>query len=68
VEPKLRHLYAHLLENGFIEAIRNYHSEYLHIRPADVLKLLRAGDPSWSAMVPSEVGEIIKTRNLFQTH
>ncbi len=30
VAPKLRHLYTHLLENGFIEAMENFHSEYLY--------------------------------------
>jgi len=65
VAPNLRHLYAHLLENGFIESIRDFHSEYLHIRPADVLALIRKNDLSWEKMVPPEVAAIIKDRKIF---
>ncbi|MDX2080666.1 MAG: hypothetical protein SFU53_07765 [Terrimicrobiaceae bacterium] len=65
VAPNLRHLYAHLLENGHIEALDGYHAEYLPIRSADVLALIHAGDSGWEKMVPPEVATIIRDRQLF---
>ncbi|MFZ4774361.1 MAG: TonB-dependent receptor, partial [Terrimicrobiaceae bacterium] len=63
--PNLTHLYAHLLENKFIEGIRDFHADYLPIRSADVLALIRKGDPAWKKMVPAEVAAIIQDRHLF---
>lgn len=68
VAPNLRHLYAHLLENGFVEGLTDYHTEYLPIRSADVLSLIRAGDAAWEKMVPPEVAAIIRERQLFGQH
>ncbi len=65
VAPKLFHLYAHLLENGFIESVRGYHVEYLSIKAPDVLARIRAGDPSWEKMVSPGVARIIRDRRLF---
>lgn len=65
VAPNLRHLYTHLLENGFIEAMENYQPDYLTIRAPEVLGLIRAGDASWQKMVSPEVAEIIRERRLF---
>jgi hypothetical protein len=65
VAPHLRHLYAYLVENRLIESIRDYNQGYLSIFSRDVLKRLRAGDPSWESMVPREVAETIRRRKLF---
>lgn len=65
VAPKLRHLYAHLLENGFIIPLEGYHAEYLSIRPKKVIKKLREGDEQWQTMVPAEVAQLIRERGLF---
>lgn len=65
VAPNLTHLYSHLLENRFIEGIADYHADYLPIRSADVLSLIRKGDPSWEKMVPPAVADIIRSRRLF---
>lgn len=62
---KLKHLYEYLLENGFIEAIENYKPDYLTIRAANVLAMIRVGDPSWETMVSPAVAEIIRERRLF---
>jgi hypothetical protein len=64
VAPHLRHLYAYLVENRLIESLRDYDEKHLTILSRDVLKRLRAGDPSWETMVPREVSEIIKRRKL----
>ncbi len=65
VAPKLRHLYAHLLENGFIVPLEGYHTEYLSIRPKKVIQKLREGDDGWQSMVPAEVAQLIRERGLF---
>jgi hypothetical protein len=65
VAPHLRHLYAHLVENGFVENIRNYNPEYLKIYSGDVLDKIKAGDVSWEKMVPPPIAQVIKAKRLF---
>ena len=65
VEPHLRNLYAHLVENGYIESIDFYNKDFLHIFSRDVLAKIAAHDPSWEEMVPLQVAELIKERHLF---
>jgi hypothetical protein len=62
--PHLRHLYAFLLENRFLEGIRDFDPSCLSIYSRDALALIRAGDPRWEAMVPPKVGALIKERRL----
>ena len=66
VAAHLRHLYAYLLENGFIEGLRGFNDESLAIFPRDVLAKIRSGDPTWEIMVPVQVSKIIKDRMLFR--
>ena len=66
VAAHLRHLYAYLLENGFIEGLRGFNDESLSISPRDVLAKIRSGDPTWEIMVPPQVSRIIKDRMLFR--
>lgn len=65
VAPHLRHLYAYLLENRFIEPIHGYNENYLPIFSREVLARLRKGDGSWEQLVPGDVARIIKERSLF---
>src|SRR5262245_2857923 len=65
VDPHLRHLYAYLVENRFIERLRGIDESCLSIFSRDVLAKIRAGDASWEAMVPPRVAQIIKERKLF---
>jgi hypothetical protein len=65
VAPHLRHLYAYLMENHFIQSLQNVHGDYLPIHSDDVLAKLKSGDPSWEAMVPPQVALMIKERKLF---
>lgn len=65
VAPHLRHLYSHLLENLFIEGIRDFDQRYLSIYAADVLDRIRASDPGFANMVPAEVAQLIQERKLF---
>jgi hypothetical protein len=65
VASHLRHLYSHLLENHFIQAIADYNDAFLPIFSREVLKKLRTGDTAWEIMVPPQVAHIIKERKLF---
>ena len=65
VASRLRHLYAHLLENHFIEPIRDFCEEFLGIYPPDVRAKIKTGDPAWEEMVPRPVVEIIQRDKLF---
>jgi hypothetical protein len=65
VAPNLRHLHAYLIENRFIEALRDYDEKALSIFSRDVLQKIRSGDPSWDEMVPAEVAQRIRERKLF---
>ena len=65
VPPHLKHLYAYLLENRFIQGIRNFNPELLPIRSRDVLARIQSGDASWEQLVPPVIAEIIKRDGLF---
>ena len=63
--PHLAHLHAYLLENRFIQCIRNYQPALLPIRSQDVLARIQSGDPSWEPLVPQPIVEVIKRHGLF---
>jgi len=65
VPAHLRHLYAHLVENHFIQALRNINAGLLPIRSQDVLTRIKSGDASWEQLVPPMIAEIIKRDGLF---
>jgi hypothetical protein len=65
VAPHLRHLYAHLVENHFVESIRNYNPDYLTIYSSNVLDKIHAGDDSLEKLVPSPIFQVIKNKRLF---
>ncbi len=65
VAPDLKHLYAHLRENRFIQDLSRYDADSLRIRSGDLLEKVRAGDPSWEKFVPPAIVEVIKKKCLF---
>jgi hypothetical protein len=65
VAPHLKHLREHLVENGFVEDIKNYNRDYLSIYSGDVLKKIQSGDPSWEKLVPPPIAQVIKSKKLF---
>lgn len=65
VLPHLRHLHAHLLENGYIVDLEGCREEYLGIFARAVLDQIRTGDPCWEQSVPAPVVEMVKARRLF---
>jgi len=64
VAEHLRNLYAHLLENHFIDCLAGFNEDYLNIFSRDVLQRIKSGDPTWERLVPAKVAEVIKRRNL----
>jgi HPt (histidine-containing phosphotransfer) domain-containing protein len=65
VAPHLRHLYAYLIDNRFIEGLRGYNESYLPIFANDVLARIAAGDRNWESLVPPVVAHRIMERRLF---
>ncbi len=65
VTPHLRHLYSHLLENGYIESLSGYNPATLGIITRDVYDKIRRGDATWEDAVPPVVVQAIKQRSLF---
>jgi hypothetical protein len=65
VPPRLKHLYAHLVENRFIQGIRNFNPDLLPIRSRDVMAKIQSGDAAWEQLVPPSIVEIIKRDRLF---
>jgi hypothetical protein len=65
VAPHLKHLYAHLLENGFIRSVADYNRELLPIRSRDVLARIQRGDASWEKLVPAAIVDVIKRAKIF---
>jgi hypothetical protein len=68
VLPHLRHLYAHLLENHYIEDLTGFNPATLDIISRDVLVKIRTNDPSWEEAVPPAVAGKIKELGLFDYH
>jgi hypothetical protein len=65
IAPHLRHLYAHLVENRFIENIQGYDPQCLSVYSGDVLEKIKAGDPAWEQLVPAPIVSVIKEKKLF---
>jgi hypothetical protein len=61
----LANLYAHLLENHYIDSIVGYNVDILSIFSRDVLRRIKVKDTAWETMVPAPVADAIKRRGLF---
>lgn len=64
VAPHLRHLYMYLVENHFIQGMRDVNEQTMDVFSRDILKMLQAGEPGWEAKVPAAVAQLIKERRL----
>ena len=65
VAPNLRHLYAHLVENKFIEDIPTYNGDALKIYSGEVLAKIHSGDEALAKLIPPPIFEVIKAKHLF---
>jgi hypothetical protein len=65
VKPALACLYKYLAENRFIDSLRDFDPDELHVTPAAVLAAIQSGSPGWEASVPAEAAAVIKQKRLF---
>ena len=65
ISEKLKHLYTHLFENGFIEPVAELDAAQLHLNPSDVLRKIQCGDSAWINFVPARAAAIIREKRLF---
>lgn len=65
VPRHLRHLYAHLLDNGFIEALEGCDESKMHFFSRSILQSLKRNDNGWREGVPESVAEAIVKKRLF---
>ncbi len=65
VAQHLKHLYTHLLENRYIQAVYQFNRELVPIRRRDVLAGIQANDGTWEKLVPPAIVEVIKRHGLF---
>jgi hypothetical protein len=65
IVDRLSSLYAHLLENRYVESIVGFDANILNIFSRDVLKKINNNNPLWETMVPVPVANAIKRRGLF---
>ncbi len=65
VSENLQNLYAHLLENHYLDSIVGFDRDILGVFSRDVLQRIKTGDATWENMVPAPVAAAIKKRRLF---
>ena len=65
VPSHLRHLFAHLTENKFIEDITTYNPDVLKIYSGEVLAKIHSADESLSKLIPAPIFELIRAKQLF---
>ncbi|MGE5212636.1 MAG: TonB-dependent receptor, partial [Nitrospirota bacterium] len=65
VAPNLRSLFQYLIDNQYVQEIKDYRPEYLRIHPPEVLAKLKSGDDKWEQLVPPRVAHVIKKREFF---
>jgi hypothetical protein len=65
IAEHLANLYAHLVENHYIDCILGFDPSILDILSRDVLKKIKDRDSLWEGMVPAPVVQAIKRRGLF---
>jgi hypothetical protein len=65
VAPHLKHLYAHLLANRYLQPIQKFNRDLLRIRRREVLDGIQSGTSNWEQMVPASIVEVIKHGHLF---
>jgi hypothetical protein len=65
VAPHLRHLHAHLLQNGMIEPIESADRQGGYVLPKEVLQMIESGNPAWESFVPPVGVKLIKERRVF---
>ncbi|NYT46683.1 MAG: hypothetical protein H0A75_02485 [Candidatus Methanofishera endochildressiae] len=62
---KLRHLYEHCKDNGYLVGLENVDKTMLDINPAKVLSDIGKGRGKWEEQVPESISKIIINKNCF---
>lgn len=65
VAENLRYLYMHFLESKKIEDIKRFNADNFSITSDMVFKQISSGSDEWIKMVPPQVAEKIKEKNMF---
>ncbi len=65
VAPHLRHLYAYLLENRYVQPIKNFDERLVRIRRREVLAQIASGEGNWEQFVPAPIVDVVKRERLF---
>lgn len=65
IPAHLKHLYAHLVHNGFVRGIESSDTKLFNIHSQQILSYIRHNQPGWEDNVPEPIVELIKTRHLF---
>lgn len=65
IHPRLKPLYAYLIENKRLVDIETFDPDVLHIFSKTVLDMIRAGRSGWEDLVPPYVDNMIKDNRLF---
>ncbi|PIB35836.1 nicotinate-nucleotide adenylyltransferase [Reichenbachiella sp. 5M10] len=64
--PKhMEHLYLYLKENNYIEDIDSAKRDIQHIQSAEVLQMIKSGQPNWEEFVPPMIAQMIKENKMF---
>jgi hypothetical protein len=66
VPESIRHLRAHLLDNGLVHALTNFEPKYLGMFARDARRAIQAGDAQWETLVPAAAARVIRERKLFR--
>lgn len=64
----VRHLYAHLLENGLVRSLCEYDPAALNCRPRTLLARIHDDEPGWEHEVPEAVAELIRAKRPWGGH
>ncbi|MDO4777107.1 MAG: hypothetical protein Q4A06_06580 [Cardiobacteriaceae bacterium] len=65
IPAHLKHLYAHLVHNGFVRGIHSSDPDLFTIHSQQILSQIRHNQSGWEDSVPEPIVELIKTRHLF---
>lgn len=65
MEPDVRHIFNYLVDNRKIRNLRQAKTQWLHITPDEVLRLMHENDSKWETMVPKYVSKSIKEKKIF---
>jgi hypothetical protein len=61
----LKHLYQHLLENGYLIGLNKVDESLLTMSPAKLLSGIQKGRGDWESLVPEAIAEMIINNKLF---